>query len=122
MHNNANGYSGGGGSGHINVYRKSGVLIGHPSRHAKGAFKDGDNFILIPGRGKKKRSAARKIAKLNKSGIHAVYEKVMARANDCSMSNHIVLYSNRKYVNIEVQHGQARVQRALLKPALSALR
>ena len=122
MHNNADGYHGNGGSGHINVYRKSRVLIGHPSRHARGALKDGDNFILIPGRGAKKARAARKIASLNKSGIHAVYEKVMARANDCSMSNHIVLYSNRKYVNIEVQHGQTSVQRRLLKPALAVLR
>lgn len=122
MHNNANGYAGGGGAGHINVFRESRVLIGHPSRHARGAFKDGDNFILIPGRGKARRHHNRRIAKLNKSGIHAVYEQVMARANDCSMSNHIVLYSNRNYVNIEVEHGQTRVQRALLKPALSVLR
>ncbi len=124
LHNNANGFSGGGGSGHINVFRKSGVLIGHPSRSAKGAFKDGDNFILIPGRGAKKPGSrqARKIARLNKSGIHAVYEKVMARANDCSMSNHMVLNGRHNYVNIEVQHGQARVQRALLKPALNVLR
>ncbi|MEM7426982.1 MAG: hypothetical protein AAF441_12875 [Pseudomonadota bacterium] len=124
MHNNANGFAGGGGSGHINVFRKSRVLIGHPSRYAKGAFKDGDNFILVPGRGGWRPGSrpARKIARLNKSGIHAVYEKVLARANDCSMSNHLVLSGYHNYVNIEVQHGQARVQRALLKPALNALR
>ena len=58
----------------------------------------------------------------NLTPLEVIDAGVMARANDCSMSNHIVLNSNRKYVNIEVQHGQTRVQRALLAPALRALR
>ena len=113
MHTNSNGYSGGGGSGHINVFRKSSVLIGYPSKSANGNLKDGDNFIMVPGKGNISGGAKSRIKKLNKMGIHAMYERVTSAGNDCSMSNHVVLTSGIKYFNVEVQHGQSGVARKL---------
>ena len=120
LHSNSPGFSGDGrgGQGHINVFRKSKVLRGRPARRAKGAFKSGDNFVLVPA--KSENQVRKRIRSLNRQGAHAMFERVTERGNDCSMSNHAVLNGFGDYMNVEVAHGDTKTALALVKKALAA--
>ena len=120
VHTNAPGFSGDGrgGSGHINIFRKSKVLQGRPAKRAKGPFRSGDNFVLVPA--KSENLARRRIRALHRQGAHAMYERVTKRGNDCSMSNHAVLTGFTDYMNVEVAHGQTKTAEALIEKALRA--
>jgi len=117
LHNNANGYSGAGGSGGISAKRQTRILRGMPSRYAKGDFKDDDNLIFIAGRTayKNNKTAQYMTAKLHKAGMNVIYELVTRSGADCSMSNHVLLKSpTRGYFNIETQHGKSTTQKAMI--------
>ena len=120
MHTNAKGFAGDGkgGRGHINIFRKSKVLQGRPAKRAKGSFRSGDNFVLIPA--KSENGAKRRIRALHKQGVHAMFERVTKRGNDCSMSNHAVLTGFTDYMNVEVAHGQVKTAEKLVEKALRA--
>ena len=120
VHTNAPGFSGDGrgGSGHINIFRKSKVLQGRPAKRATGAFRSGDNFVLVPAKSEKR--VTRRIRALNRQGVHAMFERVTKRGNDCSMSNHAVLSGFTDYVNVEAAHGEAKTAAALIEKALKA--
>ena len=122
LHSNSKGFSGDGrgGRGHINVFRKSKVLQGRPARSAKGPFRSGDNFVLVPAKSENK--AKRRIRALHKQGAHAMFERVTRRGNDCSMSNHAVLNGFGDYMNVEVAHGETKTALALVQKALRARR
>ena len=121
VHSNKPGFWGDrrGGRGNISVYRKSRVLRGRPAKRARGAFRSGDNFVLIAARNE--RAARRRIAAVNRRGIHAMFERVAGRG-DCSLSNHIVLHEPMPFVNIEVRDGASRTAIRMIDPALEALR
>jgi len=121
LHSNANGYSGNGGRGTISIWRKSAIMRAHPSRKAKGALADEDNILLVAGRRPmdKDRRLKKLVTDFNNKGVHVIAELVTPAKNDCSLSNYVVLNGIAKYYNIEVQDGQGKVQRQMLRELMS---
>lgn len=116
LHNNANGYSGAGGSGSISAKRNSSIMTGHMSTKPKGKLSDEDNSIITAG--KVPFSTFAKKSKLlrymNNKGINIIYEAINASVNDCSFSNYAVLVLKKPYFNIEAQAGHLKSQKIIL--------
>ncbi|MEM7216204.1 MAG: hypothetical protein AAF423_11735 [Pseudomonadota bacterium] len=113
LHNNADGFAGGGGSGTISADRQSKVMRGMRAPNVKN---DPDDALLLAGRPVfDANSAAKKITKkMHKAGINVIYEHVTKAGNDCSFSNYVVLNKLGQYYNIEAQQGHTRQQKRML--------
>ncbi|MCR9239621.1 MAG: hypothetical protein NXI17_23365 [Alphaproteobacteria bacterium] len=116
LHNNANGFSGGGGSGGISARRTSKVMKGLMSPNAKGGLGDEDNAILFAGRSAISKSNGAKKARdyFHKRGVHVIYEHIQNDRSDCSLSNYVVLNKKGRYFNIEAEHGHLKTQRRIV--------
>ena len=112
LHNNANGYSGNGGSGGISAARQSAVLKGMMAPNGG----DEDDAILLAGTKPfdQNNEARKTVAKLHKQGVNVIYEHVRPDRNDCSFSNYVVLNNLGTYYNIEAQHGHGAQQKRML--------
>jgi len=124
LHSNDPGYNGDGrgGAGTISVFRKSSVMRGFAAPNPpNAAFRNGDNAVLFAGTEAYGNSsdAQRKRAALNDAGMNAIYEHVTWSRNDCSLSNYILLnFNDKPYYNVEVQHGDAATQIAMVERLL----
>ncbi|KUF09641.1 hypothetical protein AVJ23_15890 [Pseudoponticoccus marisrubri] len=121
LHNNDDGYSGGGGLGTINVERPSSIMQGMP---APQSASDTDDALLIAGIepfGANKHARA-VTDHMHEAGYHVIYELVKSSNNDCSFSNFVVLNNLGDYYNIETQHGHTAQQKQILDHLMAYLR
>jgi len=117
LHNNANGYSGNGGSGTISILRSTKRSRAFPAyqkiQRGKGGLMDEDTMVYIAGTSPTPPRS--KISRLNRAGINVKYEWVDRSHNDCSMSNYVVLKKRTMdYYNIETQKGDGKTQREVI--------
>ena len=121
LHNNDDGYEGGGGRGSINVGRSSAIMKGLP---APGSKSDEDDALLLAGTVpfEENKKAVELVAYMHERGIHALYEYIRPSVNDCSFSNYVVLNNLGDYYNIEAQVGHTEEQKSMLDHLMAYLK
>ncbi len=116
LHTNWDGYLAGGGLGTISVRRSDPKMIPFPSAVAEGRFADEDTIAMLvsaraPGDNDVGRAA---IARLNETGVHVIYRYVTEANNECTLADYLTLNRLAPYFNLEVEHGDAVTQAALI--------
>ena len=109
LHNNSDG-------GGVSMLHKSKRVMDYPaykgiSKKSRG-LKDEDSLVYMAGNSK--HPSTSRLKPFLKNGLNVKYEMVSAKHNDCSFSNYIVLSSEGDYYNIESEHGDDKVQRAMV--------
>ena len=81
-------------------------------------------MVLVASRIPVKRNVRmrKRIADLNRLGMHVTYELVTPAGNDCSLSNFVMLKGLGDYYNIEVEHGDRTTHKAMIDKLVSYLR
>ena len=127
LHNNHDGHKHNGGLGNISVDHNKRNEFGLPAHAPSGRLADEDNFILVSGRTPPNRltgSVKRLTEELRVAGVNVIYEHVEEDWNDCSLSNHLLLYGGAEpgqYFNIESEMGDLESQIALIDVLLDIL-
>ena len=114
LHNNANGYSGNGGKGHVSMLKKSSSTLSLPAgkirRGSKLGLEDEDTMVYLVGHKVKKDL----VQKFHSRGINVKYE--IPKRTDYSMSNYVLFNLNSvQYINIETEKGDYKTQVEILK-------
>ena len=118
LHNNTNG-------GGISAARSTRVMKGMLSPvRGKTSLGDPDNAILFAGRKSYTNSttAKRTTKYFHANGINVIYEHIRSGKSDCSLSNHVILTSGRKYFNVEAQHGHGKSQAKIVDTLIKFLK
>ncbi|MBL4786871.1 MAG: hypothetical protein JKY49_15770, partial [Cohaesibacteraceae bacterium] len=118
LHNNTNG-------GGISAARSTRVMKGMLSPlRGKTSLGDPDNAILFAGRKSYSKSTTAKSTTkyFHANGINVIYEHIRSGKSDCSLSNHVVLTSGRKYFNVEAQHGHGKSQAKIVDTLIKFLK
>lgn len=124
LHNNDDGYSGGGGAGTISAARQSAVLTGLMTPKPAGRLSDEDNAVLLASTRSlgENADAGKDIAFFHARGINVIYEHVRPDINDCSLSNYVVLNRLGDYYNLEAEHGDAASQKVMFDALMERLK
>jgi hypothetical protein len=124
LHSNERGYSGDGhgGAGGISILKPLPGSTPYPAPNPLRTRSPSDSIVFVA-------SASRGgdpgllsfIAAMNNAGLNVMREFVSARNNDCSFSNYATLTGIRKYVNVEVVHGDRAGQKKMLEVVLALM-
>jgi len=127
LHNNYDGHFHLGGRGNISVRYNSDGLFGLPANNAVERLADEDNFIIVSGLMPPNRMTdqLRQVTdELRSLGVNVIYEYVQEDANDCSLSNYLLLYGGAQpgqYFNVEAEAGDYRSQIAMIDALVGIL-
>lgn len=116
MHNNTNG-------GTVSAAHSDAKNTGMPApKNSRRISDDMDDFIYVTGARPPSRPSEAKddAIALRKAGVNVVYEFVTLRNTDCSLSNHAAL-NNKRYFNIEAQHGRLGPQKKMIDALMARL-
>ena len=125
LHTNERGYAGDGrgGAGAISMARTppGSWPVRAPSPIASRSPEDTMAFVASTAPRGSDPALSERIAALSARGINVILESVSATRNDCSLSNYAALAGLRDYVNIEVVHGDAAAQGAMIDAILPVM-
>jgi len=123
LHNNHDGWSGGGGRGTVSVYRRVPMQYGYPSFRGVGRLRDGDNLVFMAGVRSPMGDAAarRRIRDLNVAGLNVVFKHVTDASFDCSFSDYVARHRLGEYFNLEAEYGHRETQREMIDRLMGVL-
>jgi hypothetical protein len=116
LHSNWDGHNGAGGLGTISIYRPDAKMIPFPSTNGEGRLADEDTVLMIPSMAPPEDNppGMASIAWFNERGVHVLYRKVAGETLDCTFADYLTLDGIGPYFNIEVEHGDAETQKAVI--------
>jgi hypothetical protein len=116
LHSNLDGYLEGGGRGNISIRRPDEKMIPFPSPIAAGRLADEDTLaMLVSLRPPAENPAGRgAVSWFNERGVHVLYRYVTPENNECTLADYLTLNRLGPYVTLEVEHGDANTEAALL--------
>lgn len=102
------------GSGTISIRTPYAGATPFPSANARGGLASEDAMVILASRsGPADPAIRRKLEALNAAGVNVLVETVDLSRTDCSLS-HWAVANGRAYANVEVPHGDAATQKAIL--------
>ncbi|MBJ3775063.1 hypothetical protein [Acuticoccus mangrovi] len=114
LHTNAPGSAATGGSGHVSIRSPYSGATAFASPSATGGFASEDAMVILASRAGPDDGKTRRLTEaLNAEGVNVLVETVDTARTDCSLS-HYAVANGLTYANIEVPHGAAATQRAIL--------